>query len=59
MCNATSEAYDSEEMNYCLLLVMEEMKQLCGENDTAKLYKSMQYKAWQPLYDIDYGGSPG
>ena len=59
MCNATPEAYESEVMDCCQLLVMKDMKQMCTDNDTAGLHSLMQYKNWQASYDIDYGGSPG
>ena len=45
MCNATPKAYESEEMDCCQLLVMKEVKQMCGDNDTSSLSKLMQYKA--------------
>ena len=47
MCNATPEAYESEEMDCCQLLIMEEVKQMRSDNDTANLKKLMQYKDWQ------------
>ena len=41
MCNATSKVYDSKEVENCKLLVMEEMKQLCINNNTKKLHSLM------------------
>ena len=59
MCDATPAVYDSKKRKKCNLLVMEEMKQLCIDKDTNKLYDLMQYPTWQAFYDIDYGGLPG
>ena len=44
ICNATPEAYESEEIDCCQLLVMEDMKQMCSNNDTANLYKLSSIK---------------
>ena len=41
MCNATPKVYDSKEVENCKLLVMEEMKQLCINNNTKKLHSLM------------------
>jgi hypothetical protein len=38
---------------------MEDIKQLCANNETKKLHSLMQYKCWQAFFDIDYGGLPG
>lgn len=59
MCNATPAAYNSKEMDSCNLLVMEDMKQLCLQQNLDKLKDLMQYPNWQAFYDIDYGGLPG
>jgi hypothetical protein len=59
MCDATPAAYDSKEMDNCQPLVMEDIKQMCINNETKNLHSLMQYKCWQAFFDIDYGGLPG
>lgn len=59
MCNATPEAYESNEMDNCELLIMEDVKQLYIENNTTALKELLQYNTWQAFFDIDYGGLPG
>ena len=59
MCDATPAVYNAKESIQCKLLIMEDMKQLCINKDSKKLYDLMQYPTWQAFYDIDYGGLPG
>src|SRR4051812_47745837 len=59
MCNATPEAYNSNNMNNCELLVMEDIKQLYYNIDAEALFNLMQYNTWQAFFDINYGGLPG
>lgn len=59
MCDATSEMYDSSEVDNCNLLVMEDMKELSLTKHYERLRDLMQTPNWLAFFDIDYGGSPG
>src|SRR5688500_11981758 len=59
MCDATFVVYNSKEMDYCNLLVMEEIKQMCLNKDENKLELMLQSVNYQAFFDIDYGPSPG
>src|SRR5687768_3336868 len=59
MCYATPDVYESNDMNSCNLLVMEDVKQMCTNKETDQLEALLQSPNWQAFFDIDYGGVPG
>jgi len=58
MCNATPDVYESNDMDSCNLLVMEDIMQMCTIKETDKLEALLQSPNWQAIFGIDYGGLP-
>ena len=50
MCNATPKVYNSNEMDNCLLLLMEDIKSMYLNGNTTALYNLMHYITWQAFF---------
>src|SRR5688572_2409746 len=59
MCNATPDVYESNDIDSCNLLLMEDIMQMCTNKETDKLEALLQSPNWQAFFDINYGGLPG